>query len=443
MKGLGARLRRALDATPDQVPASTDPAPAGSAAAPAPRCSAISEALARVRQRQAPHLALLDAPGPAPPWADAIPGEELSTEAGPVYVVEERMPLEGLHGALALGALFDAPTDHLVTLTGDPRLTGFDPSRALFLDIEATGLDHGAGTLAFVVGVGFREGDAFILRLLVLRDHADERALLLHLRELLERFDFLVSFNGKSYDLTVLQARLVMHRLYAGPAAALKLRPHLDLLHLSRSLYRNAWKDTRLSTLEHQLLGVTREDDVPGELVPSCWLAWLRRGDPRPMAKVVEHNRVDILSMVTLAERLVTISRPGACRDARVALNLGRLLFRRRALGAALDALAGLDLAEAHALRAACYRRRGDHASREAALRAQLACAQDDAAGWTQLAIVLERRRDLEGALDAARRAARIGAEAGADRRVARLEARIARLRRRGAGAVAGEAAGA
>ncbi len=97
---------------------------------------------------------------------------------------------------------------------------------------------------------------------------------------------YLVSFNGKSFDLSVLQNRMVMHRMCSKEESELKLRPHLDLLHVSRSVYKGLWQDVRLQTLEAQVLGFVREHDMPGSLAPSCWFAWLRDAEPRPLAGI-------------------------------------------------------------------------------------------------------------------------------------------------------------
>jgi len=484
VSGLGARLRRVVgEASPARsaeeaapsppladADADTDPTdgPEAQADRDAGRLSAALERLAAARARD-PRRGAGASSGPSgsPPEAraderaaireltrddpaDALEGAPHPTEAGPAWVIDARYPLDHLHGDRPLGALLERTPEGLALLMGDEGLARFDPRRALFLDIEATGLDHGAGTLAFLIGFatfeGEGEGEALLLRQLVLREPDEEGAALRLLQEALDAHPFLVSFNGKSYDTTVLESRLIIHRLYSARESALKLRPHLDLLHLSRNLYRGVWEDTRLQTLEREALGLHRVGDIPGCLVPSCWFAWLQERDPTPLAAVARHNRDDVLSMVTLADRLLADSAcartsaagsraaapPSSTHEVRLRVNLARLLVRRRAPARAAELLRAIgseglppDVAEA-LLRASadCARRVRDRPWRQASLRGLTALAPDDGAAWSELALVLERAGQPEEALDAARAAERLAPSPRGARRVARLRAR-------------------
>ncbi len=219
----------------------------------------------------------------------------------------------------------------LERLLGDERLIGFRPEDALYLDIEATGLSHGAGTFAFLIGCAVVEGGQVHVEQLFVPDPTDELPALSRFLELLDARPYLVSFNGKSYDLSVLESRLVITRLLSRSEASLKLRPHLDLLHVSRQAYKGVFGDTRLQTLERAVLGLDpkeREDDVPGSLVPALYFHYLRTGDARHLEPVLRHNRTDVLSMVALAAHLVDLLR-APCGDAEILLNLGRAALRR------------------------------------------------------------------------------------------------------------------
>lgn len=279
--------------------------------------------------------------GAPPSLAEALPGVATPTSRGATWVHTTRYAASDTIGEVSFQCALDAGFAHLERMTADPRLEGFDPRRALFLDIEATGLEHGSGTLAFLIGLGFFEDDTLTLEQVLLRDHDEEAALLELVWEAVESFPFLVSFNGKSFDLSVLQNRMVMHRMCSRRECQLKLRPHLDLLHVSRGLYKGMWPDVRLQTLEAHVLGLVREDDVSGALAPLCWFAWLKEADPRPLVGIVKHNRLDVLSMVALAGRLAHDAepRPDAGRPSRMALNLAQLYVRKRANAEALEVL--------------------------------------------------------------------------------------------------------
>lgn len=166
----------------------------------------------------------------------------------------------------------------------------------LFLDTETTGLAGGSGTYAFLVGLAYFEQGHLHLEQLIMREHCEERAMLSHLVERLEWADCLVTFNGKTFDVPLLQTRLMMNRLRFD----LEDYPHLDLLPISRRLWSTALENCKLETLEEQILGLPRHGDVPGWMVPQIFFRFLQSGDARGLGQVAEHNRRDILSMVGL-----------------------------------------------------------------------------------------------------------------------------------------------
>ena len=132
-----------------------------------------------------------------------------------------------------------------------------------------------------------------------MRDHADEPAMMAHLARLISRFDWTVSFNGKSFDLPLLRTRFIMNRR----RTALDALGALDLLHVARRLWRYQLPRRDLGTLEREILGVERELDVPSHEIPDIYFRYLRTGDARELAPVVAHNRTDMVSMAALLVR--------------------------------------------------------------------------------------------------------------------------------------------
>jgi uncharacterized protein YprB with RNaseH-like and TPR domain len=216
-------------------------------------------------------------------------------------VVETRYPLEHIHGGAALSTLspHDRPSPALARLAGDSRLTTLDFRSAIFFDIETTGLGIGVGLVAFLLGLGSFEGDEFCLRQYFLRDYGEELAMLRLVSQHMQQFRWWVSFNGRSFDLPVLQTRFICERLRMPLLEA----PHLDLLHPARRLWRTRLGSCRLSSLETHLLGLSRESDVPGWMIPDLYFDYLRYGEAGPLHQVFEHNALDILSLVTLAAK--------------------------------------------------------------------------------------------------------------------------------------------
>jgi uncharacterized protein YprB with RNaseH-like and TPR domain len=203
----------------------------------------------------------------------------------------------------------------------------------LFIDLETTGLAGGAGTYAFLVGCGWFDGPTFRIRQFFLAAYAGERALLDGLARLTDGVSGVVSFNGKSFDLPLIETRYLFHRMRT-PFAGL---PHVDMLHPARRLWRGEEDEAagrtascRLAILEHALCGVTRQGDVPGFEIPARYFNYVRSGDVRPLERVFEHNRLDLLSLALMtaeASRLLDEG-PSAARTPREALGLGRLYER-------------------------------------------------------------------------------------------------------------------
>jgi uncharacterized protein YprB with RNaseH-like and TPR domain len=223
------------------------------------------------------------------------------TPHGRCFVAQTAFPAEHCHGDLDLRAFLDLSSQVLAAVGGEPDLVGVDAGSFLFLDTETTGLSHGTGTMAFLVGLGFFEQDRFRILYPFLRDPGDEPAMIHFLETFLPRFQALVTFNGRGFDLPILQNRFVLARR-PFPLAEV---PHLDLLGPARRLWRESLPSCALGSLEREVLGVVREQtDVPSGLIPYIYRDYLRTGDAREIARVIYHNRVDVLSMVTLAVRL-------------------------------------------------------------------------------------------------------------------------------------------
>jgi uncharacterized protein YprB with RNaseH-like and TPR domain len=226
----------------------------------------------------------------------ALPAaDELATPHGTIWRRELRYALSSRHGTCMLGACRSLAGERLAALAKDPAMVALRAEHCLFLDTETTGLAGGAGTIVFAYGLGFLRGDEIVVEQLFLRDFGEEPAMLRHLAERLREFPVPVTFVGKSYDRHRIAARLALHKLQAPVLTA----RHLDLYHVVRRLFGKQWPDTRLATVERELLGVHRTDDLPGSEAPAAFLDWIRDGTGA-VDRVLEHNRLDVLSLVAL-----------------------------------------------------------------------------------------------------------------------------------------------
>lgn len=163
----------------------------------------------------------------------------------------------------------------------------------LHFDTETTGLAGGTGTRAFMIGAADWVGSQLRLRQLTITSLAAEHAMLRHFAGWIDPDTVLVSYNGKCYDAPLLATRYRLARM-ANPLLGLM---HVDLLHPVRRRWKGAWENCRLATAERQLLGVVREDDLPGSEAPAAWLGYLRGGSAVNLRRVAEHNAQDLRSL--------------------------------------------------------------------------------------------------------------------------------------------------
>jgi uncharacterized protein YprB with RNaseH-like and TPR domain len=257
--------------------------------------------------------------------ATALEGDWRTSPSGTYLVVERRYGPEYCHGTASLARVLSASDRRWASLA---LLAGGEPvRRPMFVDLETTGLAGGAGTYAFLVGCAWVDGDRLCVRQLFLSSFTAEAAMLSGVAEAASEADAVVSFNGKSFDMPLLENRFVINRL----TSRLTTIPHVDLLHPARRLWRarpGAWaQDCRLQTLERAHCGVEREGDVPGFEIPSRYFSYVRTGNAQPLATVLEHNRLDLISLVVLTARVADLLDIGvaATRTAGEALGLGRL----------------------------------------------------------------------------------------------------------------------
>lgn len=235
--------------------------------------------------------------------AELVDGVEVENEHGRFFLASRVLPGSSRHGHRNLFEALDFDMVAAGMLANDPAIGRYSPGDALFLDTETTGLAGGSGTMPFLVGLGWFEDQAFHLHQLLARDFSEEKALLAHLKQIVAQKKFLVTFNGKAFDINLLVTRFILNRLEGD----LSLLPQLDLLHPSRRLLGHRLKNCRLATLEEQILGVVRDDDIPGSEIPQRYFDWLRQRNPALLEGIFLHNKLDVISMATLTAHLAEI----------------------------------------------------------------------------------------------------------------------------------------
>jgi len=237
-------------------------------------------------------------------------GQVVETPHGRHFETERLYEHHRRHGSMDISSLLELPDDLLGPLSGG-EAPAAPVSRWAFLDTETTGLAGGSGTYAFLIGVGRVTPEGFRVRQFFMRDYGEEPSLLWALAEYLAEFDTLVTYNGKTYDQPLLETRYRMARARP-PFSRLA---HLDLLHGARRLWKLRLESCRLVDLENQILGVEREGDLPGEMIPYVYFEFLRTQQAWRVVPIFHHNAVDLLTTACLTGIVPFAFRePGAAR---------------------------------------------------------------------------------------------------------------------------------
>jgi uncharacterized protein len=266
-------------------------------------------------------------------------GAVVERSEGAVIVVDREYKAGTLHGHTRIGDVVSAINDGAdamqVMADAWPAAKGIG-GRLLFLDLETTGLFGGAGTQAFLVGCAAIDGDAIRVRQFLMPGFEHERAVLAELHAWSKDHGALCTYNGRTFDVPLIETRFMFHRV----ACPLEGVPHLDMLHAARRLWRQRPlamgtpdpddSSCSLAVLEKHIAGLHRIGDVPGYEIPSRFFRFVRDGDARPLEAVLEHNRLDLISLAAVLARAITlITRgPGDARTAQEAYGLARVYER-------------------------------------------------------------------------------------------------------------------
>lgn len=239
---------------------------------------------------------------PPLPLELAVPGHSFETTAGPCYLVTARGETVDSRGQNEAGRFERSLTDPsaLSTVFGsqvraEDSCSG--PDTIAFYDIETAGLSP--STYLFLCGVLTVRDGAFHVEQILARDYPEEKAMLYRLRELLGQARFVVTFNGRSFDMPFTRTRMAVNRIDYTESYAT-----LDLLGPTRRAFSKLLPNCRLGTVEYFLTGEERTGDVPGREIPRVYHEFVRTGDARTLAGVLYHNRMDLLTMVIILNRL-------------------------------------------------------------------------------------------------------------------------------------------
>ena len=230
-------------------------------------------------------------------FAKSLGGKLIANYAGNYCLIRTMFPIGYKHGSRKLtNHGINSPLPLAAFSASSDRET-VDLRSVIFIDTETTGLG-GTGAVAFLIGVGRIIDEGFELLQYIIPDYSDETAMLEDLKAMFSDKISVVTFNGASFDLPLLNDRMIINRV----GRKLSFNHHLDLLHSSRRLFKRRLQCCTLINLERELLDFHRNDDIPGYLIPSVYFDWLNDENLSMMNTVIEHNRLDIFSLFFLAE---------------------------------------------------------------------------------------------------------------------------------------------
>jgi len=291
-----SKLNRAPLPEPPQAERPPRPTPSAAERQPGayPRGSIVYHRdLPRVEPRRVAHG------GICIPLEQCVEGSQAQSAHGPPFYLIERSVADAEPEASGLPATLARALSTLAqreTPEGEEPLM-VAPGDICFLDIETTGLGC---TPIFLIGtLVWRDGD-IVCRQFLARTYAEELSILSHFAQEAHAARVFVSFNGKTFDIPFLRVRAA-----ATGAAFHEPKLHFDLLHEARRHFRNRLPDCKLKTLERYVCQRHRGDDIDGSDIARAYHDFVRTGDAREIARIVQHNQWDLVTMVHLMAKML------------------------------------------------------------------------------------------------------------------------------------------
>ena len=213
-----------------------------------------------------------------------------------VQVFENSYMLGACYGQIPISMGLQIPGHILSFLSRDAEFAGLDLSSAVFLDLETTGLAGGTGTVPFLVGLAYYRDERFKVTQFFLNEMAEEDRLIREVGQFIRDMDFksIVTYNGKAFDMPLVETRFTMHRT----PCPLRGLPHLDFLFSARSLWKHKYDSCRLFNLAQQIVQAERSEDIPGAEIPLRYFQYIRSGDFSLIDPILYHNQEDLLSLL-------------------------------------------------------------------------------------------------------------------------------------------------
>ena len=168
-------------------------------------------------------------------------------------------------------------------------LNSLDPFNLKFMDIETLGLSSAP---IILLGIAEIKGKYIESNQYLLRDKEEEPALIEAYLSHIDEASVHVTYNGASFDIPFIKNRARLYRMDCNLD-----QTHFDLMYPARNLWKDVLPNCKLTTIEEEIFNIKREDDVPGAFIPDYYESYLATKNIGPLIPIIEHNRMDIVSL--------------------------------------------------------------------------------------------------------------------------------------------------
>ncbi len=217
----------------------------------------------------------------------------------------------------------------LNSLFSDPQLQISAREQLLFFDTETTGLAGGTGTIPFMFGFGFFSAGGFQVKVFALLDLSAEEQFLERIESFLQGFSFkaLVTYNGNAFDLPLVRTRAILNRR----PCFLNQYQSLDFLYAARRLWKRSFESCRLGYLGERMLGLSRDDDLQGDLIPVYYNQFLQTEQIEFIERIADHNALDLLGLaMLLLQGMFQLQNYQSVADQAILLSVGYLFLKNQ-----------------------------------------------------------------------------------------------------------------
>lgn len=167
-----------------------------------------------------------------------------------------------------------------------------DSQKALFIDIETTGLSRETTSL-YLIGCGAYTDEGFFTRLFFADNRDEEYDILMAFISFMKDYTHLFHFNGMKFDIPYITYKAEKYGL--GDIFAEKTQ--VDIYRLAKPLRYLLFQDSMRQKAIEQFLGIEREDKYTGGELIQVYMDYEIYPSETAFCDLITHNREDVLGM--------------------------------------------------------------------------------------------------------------------------------------------------